>query len=66
MKKFLILLLLPLILFDLSSCRKKPEANKIDIDQIDTDSSINYRYLFREEIEKEAKEKRKKERSTFK
>lgn len=45
---------------------KKGEPNKVDIDQIDVDNSNNYRYMFREELQKEAAEKRKAERSRFK
>lgn len=65
MKNFFLILLVSLILSGNSGCRKS-EQNKIDIDQIDIDNSNNYRYMFREEIQKESAEKRKREQTGFK
>ena len=50
------------------SCSEKTEENRVPIDQFETDNSNDYRYIFRERIEKEDEIKRKsnKIRNTWK
>ncbi|TAL36643.1 MAG: hypothetical protein EPN93_07405 [Spirochaetes bacterium] len=40
-------------------CGQKAEKNKVDIDQFEADRSNNYRYIFRDLVEKEKAEEKK-------
>ncbi len=48
-----------------TGCKKESRINKVNINQINRDNSNNYRYLFREEIAKERRQEKYKERRTF-
>lgn len=37
----------------LSGCKKKAKENKVPLDQINIDKSTNYKYIFKDVIEKE-------------
>jgi hypothetical protein len=45
--------LIGVLILGFSGCKKKPELNKVDLEQINPDDSNDYRYIFREEIEKD-------------
>jgi hypothetical protein len=42
-----------------AGCRQKADKNQVDIDQFEPDRSNNYRYIFRDLVEKEKAEEKK-------
>jgi len=47
-----------------AGCKKK-ERNEVPLEQIEVDRSTNYRYLFREEIDRESEQSHKKSGKPF-
>ncbi len=47
------ILIMALLLACAAGCKKKPEENRVDLDQIQVDDSNDYRYIFREAIREE-------------
>ncbi len=46
-------------------CNEKPDVNKVELDQINADDSNDYRYIFREEIEKDRDRENKQRKKEF-
>ena len=46
-------------------CKKKHEANKVPLDQIEADDSNDYRYIFKDEIQKQKDEAIKRKKNEF-
>jgi hypothetical protein len=46
-------------------CKKKPEENKVDFDQINVDKSSNYEFIFRDIIDEEKHNKAKYKKKEF-
>jgi hypothetical protein len=51
--KILRVMLIGLLILGLGGCKKKPEVNTVDLEQVNPDDSNDYRYIFREEIQKD-------------
>lgn len=47
-----------------AGCKKK-ERNEVPLDQIEIDRSTNYRYIFRETIDRETEESRRGKKNPF-
>lgn len=47
-----------------ADCKKK-ERNEVPLEQIEIDRSTNYRYIFRETIDRETEESRKGKKNPF-
>jgi len=63
MKKFLYMLtLLPVLLY---GCSEEKPKNEVEFDQINVDESNDYRFIFREKIQKEEYLKNKYKKSPF-
>lgn len=55
---YVIMLIIVIMSYLTGGCRKKPETNTVeDLEQFDTDNANNYRYLFRERIQEEERQK---------
>jgi hypothetical protein len=48
-----------------AGCKKKPVVNEVPLDQIDADDTNNYRYIFRNEIQKQQDESAKRKKNDF-
>mgnify|MGYP007002348429 FL=1 len=48
-----------------TGCKEKPEINRIDLEQINPDDSNDYRYIFREEIQKDSDRENKRRQKEF-
>ncbi len=59
------IILIALLILGFIGCKEKPEVNRVDLDQINVDDSNDYRYIFREEIQKEAERKNKYRKKEF-
>ena len=55
-----------ILFFNFMFCKEKIEPNKVDINQIDNDSSNDYKYIFKEEIEREKRLEKKYKKDEFK
>lgn len=53
MVRILCVILSALMVMGVTGCREKPEENRVDLEQINPDDSNDYRYIFREEIQKD-------------
>jgi hypothetical protein len=60
---FLALFLAPLLM--VTGCRKKNEPNTVEFEQIETDGSVDDRYQFRGEIQKQRERDRRYHRESF-
>ena len=47
-------------------CKKKHEANKVPLDQIEADDSNDYRYIFRDRIQEQEERIKKEKNNEFK
>ena len=65
MKKIISILII-IIFSGFMFCKEEVKQNRVDIDQIDNDNSNDYKYIFKEEIEKEKRLKRKPNSDEFK
>jgi hypothetical protein len=54
MKVLKYILILSLILF-IADCKKKAKENQVPLEQVNIDRSSNYKYIFKDVIEKEKK-----------
>jgi hypothetical protein len=59
----LVIILVPLL--TATACRKKNEPNTVEFEQIETDGSVDDRYQFREEIQKQRERDRRYHRESF-
>jgi hypothetical protein len=59
MLKFICIMLACAIAAGSAGCKNKPDRNQVEIDQFETDRSNNYRYIFRDLIDKEKNGERK-------
>lgn len=58
--------LIILILCPVFSCKPKEEKNQVPIDQINIDKSTDYKYIFKDAIEKEKQKEKKNSTDPFK
>lgn len=64
---FIVLLVLLAMALSVTGCRKKPETNTVDdLEQFDADNANNYRYIFRDRIQEEEQEAKKRNRREWK
>ncbi len=63
--KILRVMLIGLLILGLVVCKKKPEVNTVDLEQINPDDSNDYRYIFREEIQKDKDRENKRLKKEF-
>jgi hypothetical protein len=47
------------------NCKKKPDENRVDLDQIDVDNSNDYRYIFRDRIKDDEYQNNKNKKKNF-
>lgn len=52
--------------FPVFSCKPKEEKNQVPIDQINIDRSNDYKYIFKDAIEKQKQEEKKNSKDPFK
>ncbi|MBN2402080.1 MAG: hypothetical protein JXN64_06750 [Spirochaetes bacterium] len=64
--KILKYVLLIIMIVMLSGCKKKAKENKVPLDQINIDKSTNYKYIFKDVIEKERKREESGKQDPFK
>ncbi len=67
MKSVAILILLSFVLpVSMTGCKERTKKNTIkDVEQVDIDGSTDYKYIFREEIEKDKARERRKVKNEF-
>ncbi|MBP7734434.1 MAG: hypothetical protein KA369_00540 [Spirochaetes bacterium] len=53
------------LILGFDACKKKTEVNKVEMEQINPDDSNDYRYIFREEIEKDRERENKQRKKEF-
>ncbi len=58
MRKFMCIMLACAMAAGSAGCKKKPDKNQVEIDQFEADRSNNYRYIFRDLIQKEKTDER--------
>lgn len=63
--KIFCIMLIGLVVLGFAGCKEKPEVNRVDLDQINADDSNDYRYIFREEIQKETERNKKYRKKEF-
>jgi len=63
--KILCVILSAVTAIGFSGCKEKPEVNKVDLEQINPDDSNDYRYIFREEIQKDKDRENKSRKREF-
>ena len=63
--KILLHAALVISLISICGCRKEPEVNKVDFDQINVDKSSNYEFIFRDIIEEEKHNRSKYKKNEF-
>lgn len=51
--RMILIALIGALVLGFPGCKEKPEANKVELEQVNPDDSNDYRYIFREEIEKD-------------
>jgi hypothetical protein len=59
------IVLIGVLILGFSGCKQKPEANKVELEQINPDDSNDYRYIFREQIEKDRERENKQRKKEF-
>jgi hypothetical protein len=65
MKIFLLFFIINFTAIILTGCSEDIEPNRIDLKHFDLDGSLNDKYIFRKEIEKEKKAKKRYKRHPF-
>jgi len=63
--KILCVIASALMVMGVTGCKEKPEINRIDLEQINPDDSNDYRYIFREEIQKDSDRENKRRQKEF-
>jgi hypothetical protein len=63
--KILRVMLIGLLVLGFAGCKEKPEDNKVDLEQINPDDSNDYRYIFRDEIQKDRDRENKRRKNEF-
>ncbi|OHD68163.1 MAG: hypothetical protein A2W19_01160 [Spirochaetes bacterium RBG_16_49_21] len=64
--QFLVLMVILMIVScSVSGCKKEREKNRVDLDQIEADDSNDYRYIFRDIIREQERQKKKNQKNDF-